>query len=102
MQVRLLPPYAVAQQTIVANGRAYSGVPGMAIDAPDFDAGVLAANGWTRIAFSGPTSARPTTSQANGMYGVAAQGMPFLDTTLDMLTVFDGAAWRNPATGAAI
>jgi hypothetical protein len=100
--VRLLPPVAATQQTVSVNGRTYSGAPGQVLDVPDFDAGVLAANGWTRVAFSGPTASRPTANAANGPYGVAAPGMQFMDTTLGYIVVFNGAEWINPASGAAV
>ena len=51
---RMLPPVAVANQTCVANGRTYTATPGNVLDVPDFDSGILAANGWIRIALSGP------------------------------------------------
>jgi hypothetical protein len=56
---RLLPPIAVQQQTIVANGRTYSSTPGHVVDVLDFDATVLTANGWLRVAQSGTTAQRP-------------------------------------------
>jgi hypothetical protein len=62
----------------------------------------LAANGWVKIAVSGPTSARPTTNESSGPYFVAARGLHFVDTTLGALIVFDGATSRNPITGAAV
>jgi hypothetical protein len=68
----------------------------------DSDAHVLAANGWTKVAFSGPTSARPTVNAANGPYYVASRSMFFVDTTLNAVIVFDGATWRNPITGASV
>jgi hypothetical protein len=77
---RMLPPVAVGAQTINVNGRAYSAAPGSVVDVIDADAQVLASNGWTKIAFSGPTS----------------------DTTINALVVWDGATWRNPVTGAGV
>jgi hypothetical protein len=99
---RMLPPVAVAVQTMAVNGRSYSAAPGTVVDVPDADGQVLAAAGWTKVAFSGPTTSRPTTSAANGNYFLAARGLSFLDTTLNALIVFDGLTWRNPATGAAV
>jgi hypothetical protein len=54
LNIRMLPPVAVAQQTQTVNGRRYSAVPGVAIDVPDIDVMVLSANGWIRVAASGP------------------------------------------------
>jgi hypothetical protein len=99
---RMFPALTVGQQVLTANGRGYSGAPGAAIDVPDFDAGVLAANGWTRVALSGPTSARPTTNPNTSPPYVAARSLPYLDTTLGKIVVFDGATWRDPVNGNAV
>jgi hypothetical protein len=99
---RLLPPVNVGVQNMTVNGRAYSGAPGSVADVIDADAGVLAAAGWTKVAFSGPTSARPTIGAAAGPYFVAAPGLHFVDTTLNLEIVFDGATWRNPINGNAV
>jgi hypothetical protein len=88
---RMLPPTAVAQQAITANGRAYASTPGNALDVPDFDSGILAANGWIRVALSGATSARPAP---------AAKGLHYYDVTVPALVIYDGATWRLP-TGAS-
>lgn len=101
MNVRMLPPVSAVAQTITVNGRTYSATPGSAVDVPDFDAGMLAANGWVRIAPSGPTSARPTTSTLSAPY-IAGAGFHFYDTTLAQLIVFDGQTWRSPANGSAV
>jgi hypothetical protein len=97
--IRLLPPTNAQQQTIVANGRSYSSTPGHVVDVLDFDATVLTANGWLRVAQSGTTAQRPTSSQGNGF--VAASGTTFFDTTVGTLLIFDGAAWRSPVDGAS-
>jgi hypothetical protein len=97
----MFPPTAVTAQTIAVNGRTYSASPGSALDVPDFDAGALAANGWIKVAPSGPTSARPTPAATRAPY-IAGNGSQFFDTTLTALIVYDGATWRNPATGAAV
>jgi hypothetical protein len=108
--VRLMAPVLVAGQLnpavtgnpVNVNGRIYPPVaPGTVIDVPDFDAACLCANGYTRIAISGPTSARPTTNQASGSLYYAAPGVTFLDITIGALVVFDGKTWRNPVTGGA-
>jgi hypothetical protein len=41
------------------------------------------------------TATRPT-------FGVNQDGTTILDSTLGYIIVWDGAAWRNPATGAAV
>jgi hypothetical protein len=101
MNFRMLPPPEVINQTIFANGRTYTGQPGSVIDVIDCDAAILSANGWTRVALSGPTSARPSTSQATGSLYHAARTLQFYDTSLGKLVIFDGADWRDPATGNA-
>lgn len=99
---RILPPVSLGAQTTKVNGRTYTAAPGTFLDVPDADAQVHAAAGWTKVAFSGPTGARPTTNASGGPYGVASRGMFFVDTTLSAVIVFDGATWRNPITGAAV
>jgi hypothetical protein len=91
--VRVLPPVAVAYQTRSAYGRSYTAAPGAALDVLDSDAAVLTANGWMRIGRSAATSARPTDQRVGEM---------ILDTTLDAVIIWDGATWRNPATGSAV
>jgi hypothetical protein len=99
MNIRMLPPVNVAFQTRVVNNRTYSGTPGSAIDVPDFDASQLEANGWIRIAPSGPTSARPAGTLPP--YPATSETW-FFDETISKLIVYDGATWRDPATGSAV
>jgi hypothetical protein len=101
MTFRMLPPPVLSQQTVVVNGRTYTGQPGAAIDVVDFDAAVLGANGWAKVALSGPTSARPSLNQNAGPPYAASRGLHFYDTSISALIVFDGATWRNPA-GTAV
>ena len=79
-----------------------SGAPGAALDVVDFDAAVLAANSWVKIAPSGASASRPS-PLANGTPPyLAAPGFHYFDTTISKLIVFDGATWRDPATGSAV
>ncbi len=96
---RLLPPSSGPHlnQPVVVNGRSYSAAPGGALDVKDFDAQGLVAAGWTFVAVSGPTSARP--SSGIGLANLA-QGARFFDTTLNLEIIWDGATWRD-GTGAA-
>jgi hypothetical protein len=80
------------------NGRVYSSTPGHVVDVLDFDAAVLTSNGWIRVAFSGPTTGRPPISPDGYR---ASVGLPFFDTTVGALLIFDGAAWRSPVDGAS-
>jgi len=99
MNWRMLPPTNVAHQTRVVNGRTYTGAPGTSVSVPDVDGPTLQANGWTFIALSGTTSARPSSK-----LGVANnhRGTLFFDETLSALIITDGTTWRNPATGASV
>lgn len=102
MNFRVLPPTIATKQTMNINGRIYTGVPGVAMDVPDFDGRVLTANGWIYIAPSGPTSARPSANPNLTPPYTAAIGTDFWDTTLNKYIVFDGATYRDPATGTAV
>jgi hypothetical protein len=53
--------------------------------------------GWTFVAISGPTTARPTSGI--GLSNLA-QGTRYFDTTLNLEIIWDGAAWRD-GTGVA-
>jgi hypothetical protein len=102
---RMLPPAVFAgqpvtsQQTLVVNGRTYSGAPGTVVDVQDFDARILGSNGWVEVAASGTTAQRPTATSAPLS---AAPSVQFWDTTLSKLIVFDGKTWRDPANGNAV
>ncbi len=91
--LRVYPPNTSGTATITVNGRTYSTTNGAAIDVPDFDALIIAANGWSLSApdGAGATSARPANPQ---------KGAKFADTTLGVPVVFDGKVWRNKITGA--
>jgi hypothetical protein len=69
---------------------------------PDFDGRLLAANGWIQVAPSGTTGQRPTTNPNLSAPYTTAPGFKFFDTTLSKLIFWDGAIWRDPATGAAV
>jgi hypothetical protein len=93
----MFPAVSVGQQTIVANGRTYSAVPGTAQDVPDIDAAVLAANGWTKVCLSGPTSARPAFDPYSTAPYSAGRGVVYYDTTLSEFVISDGETWRTVA-----
>ena len=95
---RMMPPANAAQgpnPIYVPGGRSYSCAIGATVDVPDFDAAVMAGNGWTHCAAggSGATSSRPVNPK---------RGTIFNDTTLGYLIVWEGANWRNAVTGAAV
>jgi hypothetical protein len=92
--IRLLPGTAVSSP-ITINGRVYTPIPGTTVDAPDFDARVLEANGWFNVighGSVGATAARPKPSVI---------GQRFLDTTAAIPVDWDGTTWRNPVSGAS-
>ena len=91
--IRMLSPTKVV--SIAKDGRAYSSQGGGAvIDAHESDVHALESAGYTPVAPSGATAARPS---------APAKGQRFLDTTLGRLIVADAAGiWRDPVTGAAV
>jgi hypothetical protein len=84
-------------QTATVNGRNYGCAPGLSIDVVDFDAIQLVAQGWIKVAVSGPTTSRPTTNPNATPPYLAAKDARYFDVTINQLIVFDGQAWRNPA-----
>jgi hypothetical protein len=98
---RMLPAVLASHQTRVVNGRTYSGSPGSAADIADFDAEVLSANHWTKVALSGPTSARPSPLTGATAPYLAKEGTQFLDTTLNQIAavaVTNGATTTSSPT----
>ena len=91
--IRFMPPNATVKQTITANGRVYSAMPGAVVDVPVTDAQVLAAKGWCEVAGSGTTAQRPTTPFLGQLYH---------DNTLGYVIVWEGQNWRQPASGSAV
>jgi hypothetical protein len=97
----MFPPADGQRRTFALPGRSYSAVPGQFLDVPDFDANVLEGNGWARVEEVGSTPARPNPA-ATTIGAVNSAGRRYFDTTLGLMIVWDGAVWRNPATGAAV
>lgn len=77
--------------SITINGRTYACAANSFVDVPALDAYLMGANGWVLVAGSGTTAQRPSTP---------FQGTLYHDTTVGLVVVFEGSAWRNPATGA--
>lgn len=88
---RMLATLGTQFLTLTINGREYSVGAGTALDVPDADVSAFTAAGYTLVAQSGLTAARPS----------AAGHSIFYDLTLSALIVSDGAVWRNP-NGAAV
>jgi len=98
---RVIPTASIkAQSATPANGRSYSIATGMQ-DVPDMDAQVLSANGWAVLGMVGTTANRPKATD-DDMAMAFGVGMRYIDTTLAAMIVWDGANWRNVATGAAV
>ena len=91
--VRLLSPAKTV--TIVKDGRVYTSTgAGVAIDAHESDLHALESVGYTAVAPSGLTAARPANPR---------KGQQFVDTTLAKLIVADGTGtWRDLLTGASV
>lgn len=88
-----MPPNGVGTTTVI-NSRTYTCAAGATIDVPDFDAFSLTASGWIHVAGSvGATAARPVNP---------APRTSFHDTTLGKNIIWDGKAWRDPASGSAV
>jgi hypothetical protein len=104
--IRMLPPIAIADQTITRPGngglgRTLSATPGGYLDVSDGDAVILEANGWARVGLVGPTANRPPLTGLAPAF-CANLGMKYIDITISAVIVFDGATWRNPLTGGAV
>lgn len=99
--IRVIPlsnPGVISATT--ANGRSFS--PASAyLDVVDADAAVLGASGWMTAGLVGPTANRPAQSDAD-MGAQFGPGLKYIDTTIGAVIQWDGAAWRNVLTGAAV
>jgi hypothetical protein len=91
--VRMLSPAKTI--SVLKDGRVYtSSGAGVVVDAHESDLHALESAGYTAVAPSGATSARPANPR---------KGQHFVDTTLTKLIVADGTGtWRDPLTGAAV
>jgi hypothetical protein len=69
--------------------------------APIVSSGVNSAPaGYAAVGIGGPTANRPKASDPGVTGSGVTVGAPYLDTTISAVVVWDGAAWRNPFTGA--
>ena len=83
-----------------ANGRNFSPLSAY-LDVADGDAAILGASGWTTVGLVGTTANRPAQSDAD-MSAQFGPGLKYIDTTIGAVIQWDGAAWRNVLTGAAV
>jgi hypothetical protein len=91
--VRVMPPPKGDRPQAIVNGRTYVCLVGSYLDVVEPDANVLTSNKWVRVGHVGPTSSRPTTPNKSDA---------FVDTTLNVVVVWDGMAWRHPFTAASV
>jgi hypothetical protein len=86
------PPVSAsyARAVYTATGGGYIDAAG---DPTSGDAAELTSMGFILVAASGATSGRPVG---------AKPGTQYVDTTLGYMVIWDGLAWRNPATGASL
>jgi hypothetical protein len=89
-----MPPGNGKSNTAVVNGRTYTCALGATLDVVDFDAfALMSAAGWVQVAPVGTTAQRPSKPGIQTWYH---------DTTLGRLIIYEGAVWRDPATGSAV
>jgi hypothetical protein len=82
-------------------GRSYTAAAaGATLDVPDSEAPSLVGNGWLLMGLVGPTTARPVNNQVWPHHPYPNQD--YYDTSISAWIVWDGATWRNAATGAAV
>jgi len=80
--------------SVTVFGRLYSAASALVVDAPETDARTLAANGgWMLLGQVGTREERPPAPR---------RGDRFIDTSVEAEVIFDGAAWRHPATGEEV
>ena len=98
--VRLIAPGVVKSGVKhEGSGKTYNDAPGTAVDYEEHIAQRLEANGYTRVAISGTTAQRPTsTVPPNNVF----KGMFYYDTTLTKVIVYDGVVWRDPVNGNSV
>ena|ERR1700733_6011867 len=103
INTRMLPINGTPQTGTIGSGqntlRAYTATGGGFIDAlgdPSCDASTLTSQGFFIVGGSGTTAQRP-----NGT-GFQKAGFLYVDTTLELVVVWDGSSWRNPVSGASV
>ena len=91
-------PSTTAQSTYCggfqpATQRPYIPVPGTIVSTIDGDTVQLAPRGWMLLPTFGTTAQRPVAPTVSA-------GALYVDQTLSITVVWDGANWRNVTTGA--
>ncbi len=97
--MRMTPPDNNTLEPIAVNGRTYKCNVGSTIDVPDFDAGVLEANGWVNT--GGPGATVGTTAQRPVR---PAKGTKHVDTTVGAVVVYLGTTvgWTHSLSGGTV
>lgn len=103
IQMQVMAPGSGKAGSITVNGRSYTCALGSVITVPFHDGQALMANGWIPVCAngSGTTADRPIPG-STPLFQQGRPGGSFHDTTIGVVIVWDGFAWRNPLTGAAV
>lgn len=97
MKYRLIASAPGSATPLLVNGRTYSRVLGSIHDAPYSDRAAMRANGFTELHGVGTTAERPNVFPATEHS--PNNGALYYDTNVAAMLAFDGAAWRDAATG---
>lgn len=93
LMVRMFPLPGHPHRLATVEGRTYEVPEGQAyLDVPVEDARPLSYNGWLDAGPCGPTESRPADP---------LRGFMFTDTSIGLVLIFDGGAWRDFITGEA-
>lgn len=93
LMVRMFPLPGHPHRLATVEGRTYEVPEGQAyLDVPVEDARPLSHNGWLDAGPCGPSEGRPADP---------LRGFMFTDTTIGLVLIFDGLAWRDFITGEA-
>ena len=99
MTMRFLSPATGAASRTGPDGATWNMSPGRVLDFDPNMADLMRQYGWHPIGFSGGTTDRPAASDTGPNY--VKRGTQFFDISVGKILIFDGATWRDPATGAA-
>lgn len=90
---RMITPANRAGRMVEVSGRSYQLTPGQMLDVPQHHLEAVGSAGAELIGPVGTSADRPAQPYRGGVY---------IDTDLNKMIVFDGHAWRDPVTGAAV
>lgn len=97
-QLVRLVPHGSSGKATTQSGK-YNATPGSFVDIfnDTTDLTLLTANGWHALGMVGTTANRPD-PYSNNLKG----GMPYIDTSLAAVIIWDGLNWRSPLTGSIV